>query len=107
MHLMNIPDTVFPYALTYIRIYLLGMPVICLYNFEAAIFRSIGETKIPLQALAISGVLNVALNLVFVIVFKMTVNGVAIATVLSNAISAIVLFRRLCRTDHVIRIKRT
>lgn len=63
MHLMNIPDTVFPYALTYIRIYLLGMPVICLYNFEAAIFRSIGETKIPLQALAISGVLNVALNL--------------------------------------------
>lgn len=52
---MNIPDTVFPYALTYIRIYLLGMPVICLYNFEAAIFRSIGETKDPLQALAIPG----------------------------------------------------
>ena len=72
-----------------------------------ALIALIGETKIPLQALAISGVLNVALNLVFVIVFKMTVNGVAIATVLSNAISAIVLFRRLCRTDHVIRIKRT
>ena len=86
LQMLNVPKDVFPYALLYIRIYLLGMPVILLYNFEAAIFRSIGETKMPLEALAVSGVLNVALNLFFVIVLKMTVNGVAIATVIANAI---------------------
>ena len=59
MELLNVPDEVFPEALLYLRIYLLGMPVIFLYNFEAAIFRSIGDTKVPLQALLISGVLNV------------------------------------------------
>lgn len=106
LQLLNVPDEVFPYALLYIRIYLLGMPVILLYNFEAAIFRSIGETKTPLQALAVSGVLNVLLNLFFVIVLKMTVNGVAIATVISNAVSAMVLLRKLMRTDSAIRIRK-
>lgn len=106
LQLLNVPDDVFPYALLYIRIYLLGMPVILLYNFEAAIFRSVGETKIPLRALAFSGVLNVVLNLIFVIVFKMTVNGVAIATVLANAVSSILLFVKLLRTDSVIRIRK-
>lgn len=67
LSMLNVPNEVFPYALLYIRIYLLGMPVILLYNFEAAIFRSIGETGIPLKALAVSGVLNVILNLFFVI----------------------------------------
>ena len=104
--MLNVPEDVFPYALLYIRIYLLGMPVILLYNFEAAIFRSIGETKIPLRALAISGVLNVLLNLFFVIVLKMTVNGVAIATVISNAVSSILLFVKLARTDSVVRIRK-
>lgn len=82
----------FDYALMYIRIYLIGMPVIFLYNFEAAIFRSTGDTKISLQALALSGVLNVLLNLFFVVLLKMTVNGVAIATVISNTVSSVVLF---------------
>ena len=81
LSILNVPEDVFPYALLYLRIYLLGMPVILLYNFEAAIFRSIGDTKVPLAALATSGVLNVLLNLFFVIVLHMTVNGVAIATV--------------------------
>lgn len=80
--LLNVPEDVFPLALLYLRIYLLGMPVILLYNFGAAIFRSVGETRIPLFALATSGVLNVALNLFFVAVLHMTVNGVAIATIL-------------------------
>lgn len=80
------PDEVYPLALLYIRIYLIGMPAILLYNFEAAIFRSIGETKVPLLALTVAGVLNVILNLFFVIVLHMTVNGVAIATVLSNVV---------------------
>lgn len=106
LSVLKVPDDVYPYALMYIRIYLLGMPVILLYNFEAAIFRSIGETKIPLAALAISGVLNVLLNLFFVIVLKMTVNGVAIATVAANAVSSVILFIKLVRTDSVIRVRR-
>ena len=80
------------------------MPVILLYNFQAAIFRSVGETKIPLMALATSGVLNVLLNLFFVAVLHRSVDGVAIATVISNAVSALLLFRRLCRTDREIRL---
>lgn len=106
MQLLNVPDDVLPYALLYIRIYLLGMPVILLYNFESAIFRSIGETKTPLKALAFSGVLNVLLNLFFVIVLKMTVNGVAIATVIANAVSSVLLFVKLLRTDQVIHIQK-
>ena len=101
MGLLNVPDDVYPLALAYLRIYLLGMPVILLYNFEAAIFRSVGDTKVPLIALTVSGVLNVILNLFFVIVLKMNVNGVAIATVISNAVSSALLLRRLLRGDLV------
>lgn len=104
LSLLNVPADVLPYALLYIRIYLLGMPAILLYNFEAAIFRSVGDTKIPLRVLAFSGVLNVLLNLFFVIVLKMTVNGVAIATVLSNIVSSVILFVKLTRTDQCIHV---
>lgn len=103
--MMNVPGEVLPHALTYLRIYLLGMPVILLYNFESAIFRSVGETAVPLRALFMSGILNVLLNLLFVIAFKMTVDGVAIATVIANAVSAAVLLRRLVRTDEVIALE--
>lgn len=103
--MLNVPSDVYPYALLYIRIYLLGMPVIFLYNFEAAIFRSNGDTKIPLQALAISGVLNVILNLIFVIIFKMTVNGVAIATVIANIISSAILFIKLVHKNKLIKFE--
>lgn len=75
LELVNIPNDVFPSALLYLRIYFIGIPVILLYNFEAAIFRSAGETKIPLIALASSGILNVILNLFFVAVLHMTVDG--------------------------------
>lgn len=102
---MNVPDDVFPLALLYLRIYLAGLPVILLYNFEAAIFRSIGETKIPLIALTASGILNVILNFFFVAVLHMTVDGVAIATVLSNAVSAAILWRILRRTDREIHLE--
>lgn len=101
---LNVPEDVLPLALLYLRIYLIGMPVIFLYNFEAAIFRSIGNTKTPLQALAVSGVLNVLLNLFFVIVLKMTVNGVAIATVISNTISSAILFVKLIKSDSIIHV---
>lgn len=102
---LQVPEDVFPYALLYLRIYLLGMPVILLYNFEAAIFRSIGDTKVPLQVLTLSGILNVLLNLFFVIVLKMTVNGVAIATVMSNLVSSIVLLCRLVRSHKVVHVE--
>ena len=103
--LLNVPSEVFPLALLYLRIYLAGMPVILLYNFEAAIFRSVGETKTPLVALAVSGVLNVLLNLFFVAVLHMTVNGVAIATVIANAVSSVLLFYKLCHAQHMIRLE--
>ena len=105
MGLLNVPDDVYPLALAYLRIYLLGMPVILLYNFEAAIFRSVGDTKVPLIALTVSGVLNVILNLFFVAVLHMSVDGVAIATVLSNAVSAAILWVFLLKTDKVIRLE--
>lgn len=105
LHLLQVPDDVFPLALLYLRIYLLGMPVILLYNFEAAIFRSVGETKIPLLALAVSGVVNVALNLFFVAVLGMTVNGVAIATVISNALSSAILYFRLRTTAREVHVE--
>ena len=104
MELLNVPDEVFPEALLYLRIYLLGMPVIFLYNFEAAIFRSIGDTKVPLQALLIPGVLNVIMNLFFVIVLHMTVNGVAIATVLSNVVSSLILLQKLMKTETCVHV---
>ena len=102
---LNVPDDVLPLAVIYFRIYLIGLPVILLYNFEAAIFRSIGDTKVPLIALAVSGVLNVVLNLFFVIVLKMTVSGVATATVISNAVSSIILFVRLVKSDKYIKVE--
>lgn len=105
LHSLNVPDDVFDSALLYLRIYLLGMPVILLYNFEAAIFRSVGDTGVPLIALATSGVLNVVLNLFFVAVLRMTVNGVAIATVISNAVSSVLLLRRLRISKQYIHVE--
>lgn len=105
LSMLNVPTEVFPLALLYLRIYLAGMPVILLYNFEAAIFRSVGETKIPLIALASSGVLNVLLNLFFVAVLHMKVSGVAIATVISNTVSSVLLYIRLRRSTQVIHLE--
>lgn len=102
---LNVPNDVLELALLYLRIYFLGMPVILLYNFEAAIFRSIGETKMPLIALTLSGILNVLLNLFFVIVLKMSVNGVATATVLANVMSAGILYIKLVKSDKYIKVE--
>ncbi len=104
MSSVMVPEDVFHDALLYLRIYLIGMPVILLYNFEAAIFRSIGDTKTPLVILALSGILNVLLNLFFVAVLGMSVNGVAIATVVSNVFSAALLFYILVNTNELIHV---
>lgn len=101
---LNVPAEVFPLALRYMRIYLIGMPAILLYNFESAVFRSVGEIKMPLIALAFSGVLNVLLNLFFVIVCHRNVDGVAIATVISNVVSSCFLFYKLLKTDKFIHV---
>ena len=104
VRLLEVPEEVYPLAVKYLRIYLAGMPVILLYNFEAAIFRSCGNTRTPLTALVISGVLNVLFNLLFVLGFGMDVDGVAAATVLSNLISSAILFAVLVKTELVVRI---
>lgn len=103
--MLSVPLDVLPYASLYLKIYFIGMPVILLYNFESAIFRSVGETRIPLIALASSGVLNILLNLFFVAILHMTVDGVAIATVASNAVSSIILYRALRNTNKEIHLE--
>lgn len=92
--LMAMPEEVLPLATLYMRIYFIGMPFIMLYNFGSAILRSIGDTKRPLFCLFVSGIINLLLNLFFVIVCGMSVEGVAIATVTSNVVSSglVVLF---------------
>lgn len=102
LHWMNVPPDVYPLSLLYLRIYMVGMPVILLYNFESAIYRSVGDTKTPLIGLTIAGVINVVLNLFFVCVLGMSVEGVAIATVTSNLISSMILFHNLYRSNSII-----
>lgn len=99
LRLMDTPDDCIDQAILYIRIYFLGMPVTMLYNFGSAILRAVGDTKRPLYYLSAAGVINVILNLIFVIVFHMDVAGVAIATVISQAVSAALVIRCLMLTD--------
>ena len=104
---MSVPSDVLSMAVLYLRVYLIGMPVILLYNFESAIFQSQGDTRTPLYALIASGIVNVFLNLFFVLVVHMTVDGVATATGISNVISSAVLFVCLCRGRLPVTISRS
>lgn len=88
LQLMATPEDVIDLSSLYMRIYFVGMPFFMLYNFGAAILRSIGDTKRPLYFLLISGIINVVFNLFFVIVLHMGVAGVALATMISEGISA-------------------
>ena len=88
---MKTPETVLPYATKYLQIYFAGNVATMLYNFGSAILRAVGDTKRPLIFLAISGVANVGFNLLFVLVFKMSVEGVALGTLISQAISAVLI----------------
>ena len=94
---MDTPDKVLDLATTYLRIYFAGMTANMVYNFGAAILRAVGDTKRPLYYLMFSGVVNVVLNLIFVIKINMDVAGVALATVISQCISAIFVIRCLMR----------
>jgi len=94
----NISDEAIRMAILYFRIYVGGLPIILLYNFEAAIFRGIGNTRIPFIALVISGLVNVGMNIFFVLFLHRTVDGVAAATVISNMLSSIILLFCLRKT---------
>lgn len=87
--LMKATENQLPLAVQYLRIYFIGMPATMIYNFGAAILRSVGDTKRPLYFLTAAGVINFLLNLLFVIVFKMDVSGVALATIISQTVSAV------------------
>lgn len=92
---LGTPTTILPDAILYMRVYMAGLPAMSLYNFCSGIFRSHGDTKRPMYCLLVSGAVNVALNLVFVIVFKMRVAGVAIATTIAQLLSAVCLLKIL------------
>ena len=105
--LMNTPDDIIDLAVVYFRLYFLGTPFIMLYNFGSAVLRSKGDSKRPLWSLGIGGVINVILNLIFVIGFKLSVVGVALATVISNVVSSFMIMRYLMTEDEPFRFKFT
>lgn len=98
--LMDTPPDVIDQSELYLKIYFTGLPGMMVYNFGASILRSVGDTRRPLYFLTASGLVNVALNLVFVIVFHWDVEGVATATVIAQYISAVLVVLSLCRADN-------
>ena len=102
---LDTPEDVMDLAVLYLRIFSLGMPFMMIYNFGAAILRSMGDTKRPFYSLVIAGVINVGLNLLLVIGFKMSVAGVAIATVASNIVNAAIIICFLTHEKGIFRLK--
>ena len=98
LDLTGVPDDVRPLALVYMRIYFIGTPFTMLYNYGAAALRAAGDTRRPLFFLLISGMVNVVLNLISVIALHMDVVGVALATVISQAVSAVLVLLCLSQT---------
>ena len=104
MHWMAVPENIFEKSCLYIWIWCLGIPFMVVYSFGSAILRAIGDTKRPLYYMIAAGIVNVGLNLIFVICFKMDVAGVAIATKLSNVLSAVLVLRALTCTRESYRL---
>lgn len=104
LHMMGTPDDVLDQSVLYMRIYFLGMPVLMIYNFGAAILRAIGDTRRPLYFLFAAGIVNVILNLFFVLGMGMGVDGVGWATVLSEHVSAFLVLRTLMKTEGPLRL---
>lgn len=105
LKLMNTPQDILKLATLYMRIYFVGMPIILLYNFGSSIMRAAGDTKRPFYFLLIGGIINVLLNMFFVIVCKMSVAGVAIATVISQGVSALLILQTMKKMDNGCRFK--
>lgn len=99
LQLMGVPEDVIHMSILYLRIYFAGMPVMMAYNFGSAILRAVGDTKRPLYYLLCAGVVNVVLNLIFVVPLHMSVAGVALATIMSQALSAFLVLRCLMKTE--------
>ena len=97
LELMRCPEDVIDLSSLYLKIYFIGMPMNMLYNFSSALLRAVGDTKRPLYCLAAAGIINVVLNLVFVIGFSMSVAGVALATIISETVSACLVTAMLVR----------
>lgn len=106
LKLMNVDPEVLPLSILYLQIYALGTPATMVYNFGAAVLRAIGDTDRPLRFLIVSGVINVILNLVTVIWLHMSVAGVAIATVVSQYVSAFLILRCLAVSEGPYRVMR-
>ena len=104
LSLLDVPDAVLPMATLYLRVFLFGMPFMSVYNFASAILRSHGDTGTPLIALLAASVLNIFLDLGFVHLFGMGVDGVAWGTVLSYLVAAFMLIRALRREEGVLRL---
>lgn len=104
LELMSTPEEIIGLSSVYLKIYFAGITANMVYNFGAALLRAVGDTKRPLYYLLLSGVINVLLNLLFVIVFKMDVAGVALATVISECISAVLVVRCLAHEEGAIRL---
>ena len=104
LHALSVPPAAFAEALLYLRVYLLGLPAIILYNLEAAVFRGIGLTRAPLVALLVSFSVNVALDLLFVPVLGWGVAGIAAATAISYVVSALILLCMLLRRRDAVRL---
>lgn len=105
LRLMDTPEDVIEYSVLYMRIYFLGMPVMLLFNFGSAILRAIGDTRRPLFYLVTAGVINVGLNLCFVIVFHMGVAGVALATVISQCVSTALILQCLISSEGCFQLR--
>ena len=103
--LMGTPKDVLDLAVLYLRIYFLGMPAMMIYNFGSALLRAVGDTKRPLYYLFGAGCVNIVLNLLFVICFHMDVAGVALATVISEAISALLVLRCMIKEKGSIHLE--
>lgn len=104
LELMGTPEDVINLSVLYMRIYFVGMPAFMFYNFGAALLRAVGDTKRPLYFLTLAGIINVIFNLIFVIVFHMGVAGVALATIISEGISAFLVFLCLKGADGVLHL---
>ena len=102
--LMGSPDDVIDLATLYMRIYFAGVPVMLLYNFGSAVMRAVGDARRPTYYLMGAGLINVSLNLIFVIVFKMSVAGVALATVIAQCVSAFLVIRSLVKTEECFKL---
>lgn len=104
LRIMLTPEDVLPQAILYLRILFAGITSMMLYNFGSAVLRAVGDTKRPLYFLLLAGIINVILNLFFVIVLKMSVAGVALATILSQALSCVLVLWCLTKEDSAIKL---